>query len=146
MQTSEVLHGNQSTLETLSRFVECANIDAYIPEKDARQLYWHAMQDIREKIRGVSEGQDRVVMSQLWELGKKAPRVTPTVFPALAMHGFIVERMVDGYAVWEPYSPYLKDFWHVGIQVSNGHGFLLQPEHVFKANVNAFVEMVQRID
>ena len=82
-------------------------------------------------------------MSQLWELGKKSPGITPTAFPALAMHGFIVERMVDGCAVWEPFSPYLKDFWQVGIQVSNGHGFLLLPEERFHTNVNAFAEVIQ---
>jgi hypothetical protein len=141
MQSSQVLHENFVPLETLSTIVECANVDAYIPEKDARQLYRQGMEDIREKICGVCEGQDRVVMSQLWELGKKSPRITPAVFPALAMHGFIMERLVDGHAVWEPCSPYLKDFWQVGIQVSNGHGFLLLPEHMFHANVQAALQM-----
>ena len=141
MHTSHVLQENLSRLESLSRIVESADVDAYVPENDARQLYWYGMEDIREKICGISEGQDRVVISQLWELGKKSPRITPTAFPALAMHGFIMEHIVEGCVVWEPYSPYLKDFWWLGIQVSNGHGFLLQPEHVFQANLQAALQM-----
>ena len=79
-------------------------------------------------------------MSQLWELGKKSVTITPKVFPALAEHGFIVEREHDGRTLWEPYSPLLKDFWRVGIQVSNGHGFQLLPEHMFRMNVQAMYQ------
>lgn len=139
MQSSQVLQENLLPFEMLTPIMEGQNADHYTFELDARQCYQHGMEDIRQKICGVCEGQDRVVMSQLWEFGKKAPRVTPAILPALAMHGFIVERMVDGHAVWEPCSPYLKDFWQVGIQVSNGHGFLLLPEHMFYANVNALL-------
>lgn len=150
MQTSPVLHENLLPFETFSPIVEGQNADIYVFEIDAMQLYRHGMEDIREKIRGACEGQDRVVMSQLWALGKKslgggiqsAINRAPTSFPALVAHGFVVERMVDGHAIWEPYSPYLKDFWQVGIEVSNGHGFLLLPEHVFHANVDAFVGMI----
>ncbi len=141
MQSLQVLPTNLLPLEMLFVPEEEGNGNTHILEKDVRQLYWYGMGEIWEKIRGVCEGQDRVVMSQIWELGKKSPRITPTVFPALAMHGFIMEHMVDGCAVWEPYSPYLKDFWQVGIQVSNGHGFLLQPEHVFRANLQAALQM-----
>jgi hypothetical protein len=141
MQSSQVLQETLFPFKTLSLIVEEQNADIYAFEIDARQFYRHGMEDIRKKIRGVCEGQDRVVMSQLWELGKKSPRVTPTTFPALAVHGFIVERMVDDHAVWEPCSQYLKDFWQVGIQVSNGHGFLLLPEQVFYANMQAALQM-----
>lgn len=150
MQSSQILQENLLPFEMLTPTVEGQNADHYPFELDARQFYQHSMEDIRQKICGVCEGQDRVVMSQLWELGKKsqgsmsggtmgAINQAPTRFPALAMHGFIVERMVDGHAVWEPCSPYLKEFWQVGIQVSNGHGFLLQPEHMFHANMNALL-------
>jgi hypothetical protein len=150
MQTSQILHENLTSLETLSATGLSENADTLIPEKADRQRFQHDMQDIWGKVCGVCEGQDRVVLSQLWEFGKKSPASTaegainlaPTVFPALVMHGFIVERMADGHAAWVPCSPYLKDFWQVGIQVSNGHGFLLLPEHVFHANVNAFLAMM----
>ncbi len=150
MQSSQVLQETLFPFEPLSPIAEEQNANTYTYEIDTQRLYWRGMEDIREKIRGVCEGQDRVVMSQLWELGKKSQgRATEgainqalTRFPALALHGFIVERMVDDRAVWEPCSQYLKDFWQVGIQVSNGHGFLLLPEHVFRANVNALLAIM----
>ncbi|MHB8600780.1 MAG: hypothetical protein ACYDER_28735 [Ktedonobacteraceae bacterium] len=149
MQSSQILQEKLFPFETLSPIAEEQNADIYAFEIDARQLYLHGMEDIRGKICRVSEGQDRVVMSQLWELGKKsqvsatggAINRAPTRFPALVLHGFIVEPMVDGHAAWEPCSQYLKDFWQVGIQVSNGHGFLLLPEHVFYANMQAALQM-----
>ena len=141
MQSSQVLHENFLPSGTRSGYGECTKVNAYAFEIDAWQRYRQSMKDIREKICGVCEGQDRVVLSQLWELGKKSPRITSAVFPALAMHGFIVEHLVDGHAVWEPCTPYLKDFWQVGISVTNGHGFSLLPEHVFHANVQAVLQM-----
>src|SRR5581483_601619 len=107
MQSSQVLQEQLFPFEMISPGVEEQNAAIYTFEIDVRQLYRHGMEDIRGKICGVCEGQDRVVLSQLWELGKKSPRITPTVFPALAMHGFIVERVADGHASWVPCSPYL---------------------------------------
>ncbi len=140
MQSSQTLNENYLQIEQYPDAKEVHVLDAYTPDKDAHCLYQDGMEAIWKKLCSVGEGQDRVVMSQLWELGKKSVSITPKVFPALAEHGFIVERNADGHALWEPYSPYLKDFWRVGIQVSNRHGFQLLPEHVFHTNVQAMLQ------
>ena len=153
MHIAQIFHENFSPMTSLSTVVEEPRIETCAFEidivQDTRCLYQQSMEEIREKIRGICEGQDRVVMSQLWALGKKARgsaiqnviHRAPSAFPALVAHGFIVERLIDSYVFWEPCSPYLKDFWLIGIHVSNGHGFLLQPEHVFRANIQAALQM-----
>ncbi len=153
MHITQISHENLSSMKTLSTVVEQPCIETYASEietvQSARCLYQQSMEEIREKICGICEGQDRVVMSQLWALGKKSQNSSvqnvihraPAAFPALVAHGFIVEHVIDGYVFWEPYMPHLKDFWQVGISVSNGHGFLLHPEHVFRANVQAALQM-----
>ena len=140
MQSSQTLNENYSQIEQYPDVREVDVLAACIADNNARFLYQEGMEAIWEKLCSVSEGQDRVVMSQLWELGKKSVTITPKVFPALAAHGFIVERNIDEQVWWEPYSPYLKDFWRVGIQVSNRHGFQLLPEHVFHTNVQAMCQ------
>lgn len=148
MHISQIFHENLSTVFEEPQ-IETYAFEIVATDIDTRPLYQQCMEEIRQKICSVSEGQDRVVMSQLWEFGKKSRGGTrgainraPTLFPALVAHGFIVERMVDGYVVWEPYIAHLNDFWQVGIEVSNGHGFLLQPEYVFYANVRATLAMM----
>ena len=106
-----------------------------------QQLYRQSMEDIWEKIHQLPRGQDQVVVSQLWELGKSSPIPTPIKFPALAAHGFIVEQLVENQIAWKPYSPYLKDFWRIGIDVSQDYGFRLRPHQAFEANLQSIIQL-----
>jgi hypothetical protein len=106
-----------------------------------QELYKQSMQDIWEKIHQLPKGQDQVVASQLWQLGKSSPIPTPIKFPALAMHGFIVEQLVENQIVWKPYLPDLKDFWRIGIDVSQAYGFRLRPRQTFEANLQTFIQL-----
>src|SRR5207245_1700107 len=87
-----------------------------------QQLYQQGMEKIWENVNRLPAGQDTVVLSQLWAFGKTAAHLTPGNFPALAAHGFITEQLMEGYCIWNPSTPYLKDFWRIGIAVSNAHG------------------------
>jgi hypothetical protein len=107
-----------------------------------QQLYQEGMENIWDKVNQLPEGQDKVTLSQLWEFGKTSPLSTSKNFPALAMYGFIVEQLVDGQRVWKASSPYLKDFWRVGIHVSNASGFTLQPRQAFEASLQAKMYMI----
>lgn len=84
------------------------------------------MESIWEQVIQLPEGQDKVVLSQLWQLGKTAAAPTPEDFPALVTHGFIVEQPMDGRLMWKPVTPSLKEFWRVGISVSNAQGYMLK--------------------
>jgi short chain dehydrogenase len=101
------------------------------------QRYRQGIEGIWQKVDQLPEGQDIVVLSQLWELGKTSAIPTPTRFPALAAHGFITEQLTEHPSVWKPYSPYLKDFWRIGIAVSQASGFRLRPHQAFEANLRA---------
>jgi len=103
----------------------------------ATQHYRREMESIWELVNQLPEGQDKVVMSQLWHFGKTPASPTPEEFPALVAHGFIVEQLADGKLVWRPNPPSLKEFWRVGITVSNAHGYLLQPQRAFQVNLQA---------
>ena len=98
-------------------------------------LYEQGMKHIWETVSQLPEGQGKVVLSQMWVFGKAKPKPTPKDFPALATHGFIVEQLVEGQTVWKASSPYLKDFWRIGIHVSHARGFTLQPYSVFQAKL-----------
>ncbi len=100
-----------------------------------QQLYKQEMTIIWDKVNQLPEGQVKVVLAQIWEFDKTHASPTPKDFPALAVHGFIIEQLVEGQIMWKPFSPYLKDFWHIGIQVSNAYGFSLQPDQAFQANL-----------
>ena len=106
-----------------------------------RQLYWQDMETIWENVNQLPKGQDIVVMSQLRDFGKIA-YPTPKDFPALASHGFIVEQLMEGRSSWQPATPYLKDFWRVGIQVSNDYGYSLQPREDFQAKLQEQIKML----
>src|SRR5258706_16346906 len=79
-----------------------------------QQRYRQAIEGIWQKVDQLPEGQDQVVLAQLWELGKTSAIATPTRFLALAAHGFITEQVTEHSSVGKPYSPYLKDFWRIG--------------------------------
>jgi hypothetical protein len=100
------------------------------------------MESIWEKVEQLPEGQDKVVLSQIWECGKTAPSPTPKNFPALVTYGFIVEQLVENQLVWRPSTPYLKDFWRIGIHVSHANGYTLQPRQAFHANLQARIQMI----
>ena len=103
----------------------------------APHRYWQEMESIWELIHQLPEGQDKVVMSQLWQLGKTSASLTPEEFPGLVAHGFLVEQLVDGRLVWGPVPPSLKEFWRLGITPSHAHGYRLQPHEAFQANLQA---------
>src|SRR5712664_3087219 len=74
------------------------------------QRYWQEMESIWEHVNQLPEGQDKVVMSQLWQFGTTPASPTPEEFPALVVHGFFVEQLVDDQLVWRPIPPSLKEF------------------------------------
>ncbi len=100
------------------------------------------METIWENLNQLPQGPVRVVLSQLWAYGKTTAPATIRAFPALAAYGFLAGEQTDGLEVWQPAMPNLKDFWRIGIQVSNDHGFLLQPRRVFEANLQAYMSLV----
>jgi hypothetical protein len=105
-------------------------------------FYRQNMEKIWDNLKQLPKGQARVVLSQLWAYGKTTAPATSKTFPALAIHGFLTEEQKDGSEIWQPSMPNLKDFWRIGIQVSNDHGFLLQPRHVFEANLQASMSLL----
>ena len=141
MHSSKMLNDVQADLQTIDELTEIIALQTLISEVERREVttpqqrYEQVMENIWEKVDQLPAGQDKVVLSQIWEYGKTTPLPTPTNFPALATHGFIVEELVSGQPVWKASTPYLKDFWRVGIHVSHAHGFTLQPYSVFQANL-----------
>src|SRR5205807_4738145 len=104
---------------------------------DATPRSWQEVESIWELVHQLPEGQDKVVMSQLWQFGKTPASPTAEEFPALVAHGFLVEQLVDGRLVCRPVPPSLEEFWRVGITVSNAHGYVLQPRWAFQAHLLA---------
>jgi hypothetical protein len=104
---------------------------------DATQRSWQEMESIWERVNQLPEGQDKVVMSQLWQFGKTPASPTPEEFPALVAHGFLVEQLVNGRLVCRPVPASLQEFWRVGITVSHAHGYVLQPRWAFQAHLLA---------
>ena len=141
MHPSKILNDVQSDLQTIDELTEIIALQTLTSEVERREVttpqqrYEQVMQNIWEKVDQLPEGQDKVVLSQIWEYGKTTPPPTPTNFPALATYGFIVEELVAGQPVWKASTPYLKDFWRIGIHVSHARGFTLQPYSVFQANL-----------
>src|SRR6266705_3209129 len=133
MSSLKTLNG-EADLETPNVYTEMFKLYALTSEQE--------MEGIWEKVNQLPEGQDKVVLSQIWECGKTTPSPTPKNFPALATYGFIVEQLVEDQLVWGPSTPYLKDFWRIGIHVSNANGYTLQPRHVFQANLQAHTQMI----
>src|SRR5437588_10510928 len=135
-------------LETFKAYPEIMVHPALLPEMvklettTPQALYEQGMKHIWETVSQLPEGQDKVVLSQMWVFGKTYPKPTPKDFPALATHGFIVEQLVEGQAVWKPSSPYLRDFWQVGIHVSSAFGFSLQAHRAFQANLQARIQII----
>jgi hypothetical protein len=147
MSSLKTLNG-EADIETLNVCTEMFTLYALTSEVDKReaiipqQRYEHEMEGIWEKVDQLPEGQDKVVLSQIWECGKTTPSPTPKNFPALATYGFIAEQLVEDQLVWGPSTPNLKDFWRIGIHVSHANGYTLQPRHVFHANLKAQTQMI----
>ena len=141
MHPSKILNDVQPDLQTIDELTEIIALQTVTSEVERsevttpQQRYKQVMQNIWEKVDQLPEGQDKVVLSQIWEYGKTTPPPTPTNFPALATYGFIVEELVEGQPVWKASTSYLKDFWRIGIHVSHARGFTLQPYSVFQANL-----------
>src|SRR5437588_9575224 len=86
-------------------------LSSYSDKLNATQRYRQEMESIWEHVNQLPEGQDKVVMSQLWQFGNTPASPTPEEFPALVAHGFIVEQLADGKLVWRPDPSSLKEFW-----------------------------------
>ena len=106
-----------------------------------QQHYTQGLEDIWEKVHRLPRGQDQVVLSQLWVLGKSPGSPDPKGLPALAAHSFIIEQPVEDQISWKPYSPYLEDFWRIGIDVTMAYGFRLRPYQAFQASLSANIQM-----
>jgi hypothetical protein len=122
---------------------------ALTPEEQSQQavitpqeLYKQGMQDIWEKIHQLPEGQNQVVMSQIWMFAKSSANPDPKDFPALAIYGFIAEQLVEDQVIWKPYSPYLKDFRRIGIELTWTHGFQLRSSQAFQASLSAAIHWI----
>ncbi len=109
-----------------------------------QQRYRQGIEGIWQNVDQLPKGQDQVVLSQLWELGKTSAIPTPTRFPALAAHSFITEQLTENPSVWKLSSPYLKDFWRIGIDVSQAYGFRLRPHQAFEASLRAEMDTVAK--
>ena len=116
-------------------------LSSFSDRVSAPQRYWQEMESIWEQVNQLPEGQDKVVMSQLWQFGKTSAAPTPEEFPALVAHGFLVEQRVDGRLVSGPVPPSLKEFWRLGITLSHAHGYTLQPHEAFQANLQATLRL-----
>src|SRR5947209_15266520 len=99
-------------------------LSSFSERRDAPPYSCQEMESIWERVNQLPEGQDKVVMSQLWQFGKTPASPTSQEFPALVAQGFLVEQLVDGRLVCRPVLPSLEDFWRVGIAVSNAHGYV----------------------
>lgn len=148
MASSNLLNDVQQDLQTIDALAETITFHMLTSEVERREIttpqqrYEQVMESIWEKVGGLPEGQDKVVLSQIWECGRTTLLPTPKNFPALETYGFIVEQLVEDQLVWKAFTPYLKDFWRVGIHVSHANGFTLQPRHVFQANLQAHTQMI----
>lgn len=146
MSSLKTLNGEVG-LETLNVHTETPAFYSLTSEIEAispQQRYEQEMESIWERVQQLPEGQDKVVLSQIWECGKTTLSPTPKNFPALATYGFIVEQLVEDQLVWRPSTPNLKDFWRIGIHVSQADGYTLQQRLVFRANIQAHLQMFFR--
>jgi hypothetical protein len=137
MSSLKTLNG-EADLETLNVQREMFTLYALTSEVDKREAII-PQQRYEQEMQGIWE---KVVLSQIWECGKTTPSPTPKNFPALATYGFIAEQLVEDQLVWGPSTPYLKDFWRIGIHVSHANGYTLQPRHVFHANLQAHTQTI----
>src|SRR5947208_14581005 len=77
---------SEADLETLNVHREMFTFYALTSEVDKReaiipqQRYEQEMEGIWEKVNQLPEGQDKVVLSQIWECGKTTPSPTPKTF------------------------------------------------------------------
>src|SRR5437763_15628314 len=91
---------SEAELETLNVHREMFTLYALTSEVDKReaiipqQRFEQEMEGIWEKVNQLPEGQDKVVLSQIWECGKTTPSPTPKNFPAMATYGFITKQIV----------------------------------------------------
>ncbi len=125
------------TTTTLTAFDTETPITEQPEAVSAQQVYKQSLEKIWENVSQLPEGQNTVVLSQLWALGKTANQPTASDFPALAAYGFIQEQSVEDGYIWNPVTPYLKDFWRVGIRVSNAYGYALQNADTFQSNLQS---------
>jgi hypothetical protein len=101
------------------------------------QRFQQEMERLWESVNQLPDGQQRVVLHQLLQFGNTFPHPSPQEFPALATHGFLFEKQVDGHTVWQASTPFLKEFGRLGISASFREGYALYPRHTFDINLQA---------
>jgi hypothetical protein len=106
------------------------------------QRFKQEMEHLWESVNRLPDGQQCVVLHQLMQLGNAFPYPSPHEFPALAIHGFLVEKQVGEHTVWQASTPHLKEFGRLGISASFRNGYALYPRHTFDINLQA--QMKQR--
>jgi len=114
-----------------------ASLEAGTETVSAPQRFQQEMEQLWESVNRLPDGQQRVVLHQLMQFGNTSPHPSPHTFPALATHGFLVEKQVDGQSVWQPSTPHLKEFAHLGIRSSFQYGYALYPRQIFHINLQA---------
>src|SRR2546428_242833 len=77
------------------------------------------------KVYSLPEGQDKVVMEQLWQLSKDT---SPTLkdYPAIFEHGFLIEEELNGRKRLRPFSSSLNEFSRKYIGISSESGYRLK--------------------
>jgi hypothetical protein len=103
----------------------------------APQRFQQDMEHLWESVNRLPDGQQRVVLHQLMQFSNTSLHPSPHAFPALATHGFLVEKQVDGQSVWQPSTPHLKEFARLGISSSFRYGYALYPRQTFHINLQA---------
>ena len=143
MLHNDIVNKPNLVTTTMLSTLDIATLKTEQPEAvSPQQVYKQSLEKIWENVNQLPEGQNTVVLSQLWALGKTANQPTASDFPALAAYGFIQEQLVDDGYIWNPVTPYLKDFWRVGIRVSNAHGYALQNADTFQSNLQARIHAI----
>jgi|SRR5215468_7510679 len=120
-------------------------VSSSMAEKEAlspQQHYQKEMESIWERVNGLPNGQNRVVLHQLMQFGKIALHPSPREFPALATYGFILEHAGGAQFAWLPFTPHLKDFCYLGIRSSFEDGYALHSRQVFQINLQAKIQMM----
>lgn len=110
---------------------------AFSPSMLEGATFVSEMTSIRERVANLPMGQDKVVMHQLEQFGKRPHDPTLQDFPALVRHGFLRPNEDEPIKL-EPYTPHLKRFAAVGISSSFISGYALLSIEELLAKIQIF--------
>jgi hypothetical protein len=114
--------------------VLATNTLAFTLSVDEGATFVSEMTSIRERVAHLPVGQDRVVMHQLEQFGKRPYDPALQDFPALVHHGFLRPNEDDPIKL-EPYTPHLRRFASVGIRSSFASGYALLSREELQAKI-----------